>query len=411
MKRITTVVVGAGQAGLAMSHCLSERNVEHVVLDRGEVAQSWRSQRWDSLKLLTPRWQSRLPGLDYRGPDPDGYMSMREVVDFLSGYAERAWAPIETHTSVHAITPHGDGYRVATQHGEWQCRQVVLATGACRVANVPALSAALPADVVQRTPLTYRNPDQLPQGPVLVVGASASGMQLAAELRASGREVTLAVGEHIRMPRHYRGRDIQWWMDRAGLLDMHADEVDDLERARRVPSLQLMGSHTRQWLDLNSLQDAGVRITGRLVDVRDGEALFAGSLANQCALSDLKMNRLLDSVDAWADVAMPGHMPPPQRYAPTRCPAMPPLRLPVSGGRIRSVIWATGFRPDFSCLRLPVFDTRGRLRHQQGHVAPGLAVLGLPFMRRRKSALLDGVGDDARELADHLARSLGRQAA
>ncbi|WP_298831876.1 NAD(P)/FAD-dependent oxidoreductase [uncultured Piscinibacter sp.] len=411
MRRITTVVVGAGQAGLAMSHCLSERSVEHVVLDRGEVAQSWRSQRWDSLRLLTPRWQSRLPGHDYRGPDADGYMSMSEVVDLLSAYAGRARAPIETRSGVHAITPHGEGYRVATQHGEWQCRQVVLATGACQVAHVPALSAALPSDVVQLTPLTYRNPDQLPSGPVLVVGASASGMQLAAELRAAGREVTLAVGEHIRMPRHYRGRDIQWWMDRAGLLDVHADEVDDIERARRVPSLQLMGAPERQWLDLNSLQDAGVRIAGRLVDVRDGHALFAGSLANLCALSDLKMNRLLDSVDAWAAVAMPDHVPPPQRFAPTRCPAMPPLRLPLSGGRVRSVIWATGFRPDFSCLRLPVFDTRGRLRHQQGHVAPGLVVLGLPFLRRRKSALLDGVGDDARELADHLARSLGRQAA
>lgn len=411
MKTVTTVIIGAGQAGLAMSYCLSERSINHVVLERGDLAQSWRSQRWDSLRLLTPRWQSRLPGYHYTGPDANGFMSMPEVVDYLSHYAQVSRAPVETRVGVHSVTAAAAGYRVATGCGDWLCRNVVLATGASSVAHVPAFASALPPTVRQLTALSYRNPAQLADGGVLVVGASASGMQLAAEARAAGHDVTLAVGEHIRVPRHYRGRDIQWWMDQAGLLDTTADAVDDLARARRVPSLQLVGSQAWELLDLNALQAIGVKVTGRFVGVRDGQALFSGSLANQCALSDLKMNRLLDSVDDWAVSQLPGAVDAPCRFAPTRCPSNPALSLSLTDGRMRTVVWATGLGPDFSYLQLPVFDERGRLRHERGWVAPGLYVLGLPFLRRRKSALIDGVGDDARELADHMAWQTHRRAA
>lgn len=411
MKTATTVIIGAGQAGLAMSHCLSERSIDHVVLERGEVAQSWRSQRWDSLRLLTPRWQSRLPGYQYTGPDADGFMSMPEVVDYLSHYAQVSRAPVETQAPVHSVSAAGAGYRVSTGKGEWHCRNVVLATGACSVAHVPAFASALPPTVRQLSALSYRNPSQLADGGVLVVGASASGMQLAAEARAAGHEVTLAVGEHIRVPRNYRGRDIQWWMDQAGLLDVTADAIDDLARARRVPSLQLVGSQAWELLDLNALQASGIAVTGRFVGVRDGRALFSGSLANQCALSDLKMNRLLDTVDEWAALQQPDAVDAPYRFAPTRCPSNPALSVSLTDGHIRNVVWATGLGPDFSYLQLPVFDGRGRLRHERGWVAPGLYVLGLPFLRRRKSALIDGAGEDARELADHMAWQTNRRAA
>lgn len=411
MKTATTVIIGAGQAGLAMSHCLSERSIDHVVLERGDVAQSWRSQRWDSLRLLTPRWQSRLPGYHTTWLDADGYMDMAEVVDYLSGYAQVSRAPVETRTSVHAVTPAAMGYRVTTNRGDWHCRNVVLATGACAVARVPAFASALPPEIAQLTALTYRNPAQLADGGVLVVGASATGMQLAAEVRAAGHDVTLAVGEHIRTPRTYRGRDIQWWMDRTGLLDTTIDQIDDVARARRVPSLQLVGSRDIDMLDLNTLQAAGVEVTGRLAGIRDGVALFSGSLANQCALSDLKMNRLLDGIDAWAAEQGPRDSGAPYRFAPTACPSAPQLSVALHSGRFRTVIWANGLQPDFSYLPLPVFDARGRLRHEGGCVAPGLYVLGLPFLRRRKSALMDGVGDDARDLADHMAWQTGRLAA
>jgi putative flavoprotein involved in K+ transport len=221
--------------------------------------------------------------------------------------------------------------------------------------------------------------------------------------------VTLAVGEHIRMPRRYRGRDIQWWMDAAGILDLAYDEVDDLGRVREVPSLQLTGNDEGRTLDLNALSAIGVRLAGRLAGIRDGKALFSGSLANQAALSDLKMNRLLDAIDAWA--AENGiDAPPPERFEPTRIEASPPLALGL--GELRTVLWATGYRPDYSWLEVPVLDRKGGIRHDGGVVidAPGLYVMGLPFLRRRKSALIDGAGDDARELAAHLEAHLGVRA-
>jgi len=410
--RTDVVIVGAGHAGLAMSRRLAERSIDHVVLERGEVANSWRTERWESLRLLTPNWQSRLPGYEYRGGDPDGYRTMPETVAFLQDYANVISAPVRTHTTVTSVRRAEDGYKVSTTRGEWRSRAVVLASGACNLPSVPRLAAPLPSSVRSVTAHEYRNPGQLEAGGVLVVGASATGVQLADEIHRSGRPVTLAVGEHIRVPRRYRGRDIQWWMDAAGILDLRHDEVDDLGRARNVPSLQLAGYADGRTVDLNALSDIGVRLAGRLAGLRDGKALFSGSLRNQAALSDLKMNRLLDSIDAWAEAqGLDAEIPSPERYAPTRIEASPPLSLDLEDGRIRTVLWATGFRPDYSWLEVPVFDRKGRLRHDAGVVdAPGLYLLGAPFLRRRKSALIDGAGQDSLELAAHLAGHLGAAA-
>jgi putative flavoprotein involved in K+ transport len=410
--RTTAVVIGAGHAGLAMSRCLAERSIDHVVLERGEVANSWRTERWDSLRLLTPNWQSRLPGHTDAGDDPHGYRTMPETVAFIERYAQAIAAPVRTHTTVTSVRRRDAGYVVTTDHGEWHGRAVVLASGACNLANVPVLAQALPKRVATWTTKQYRNPRQLDDGGVLVVGASASGVQIADELQRSGRPVTLAVGEHIRMPRVYRGRDIQWWMDAAGILDRRFDEIDDLARARRVPSLQLAGTPERRNVDLNALAAIGVRLVGRLAGLRDGKALFSGSLRNQAALSDLKMNRLLDLVDDWAERAgVAGEVEPPHRFEPTRIETAPPLALDLASGEIRTVIWATGYRPDYSWLHVPVLDSKGRIRHVGGVVdAPGLYLLGEQFLRRRKSALIDGAGDDARELSAHLASYLDRLA-
>jgi len=412
--RTDVLVIGAGHAGLAMSRRLAERSIDHVVLERGEVANSWKTERWDSLRLLTPNWQSRLPGYQYQGDDPEGFRTMPETVAFLEGYAEAISAPVRTHTAVTSVRPAENGYAVSTTGGTWRSRAVVLASGACNIANVPPeLAAALPATVASVAPTRYRNPAQLAEGGVLVVGASATGVQLAEEIQRSGRPVTLAVGEHIRMPRRYRGRDIQWWMDASGILDLRYDEVDDLNRARGVPSLQLVGDSGGRTVDLNALTAIGVRLVGRLAGLRDGKALFSGSLANQAALSDLKMNRLLDAVDEWASrQGLDGEVPLPERFAPTRVDASPLLSLDLERDGIRTVLWATGYRPDHSWLEVPVFDRKGRIRHDGGVVAeaPGLYVMGLPFLRRRKSALIDGAGDDARELAAQLAAHLGGRA-
>jgi putative flavoprotein involved in K+ transport len=403
--RTTTVIIGAGHAGLAMSRSLADRSIDHVILERGEVANSWKTERWDSLRLLTPNWQSRLPGHGYEGPDPDGYRDMPQTIAFIEGYARRISAPVKTHTTVTALRRRHDGYVVETDRGTWHAPSVVIASGACNLPNVPALAEGIPDGIRQVTPNDYRNPEQLPEGGVLVVGASATGAQIADELHRSGRPVTLAVGEHVRVPRTYRGRDIKWWMDRCGVLEERYEEYDNLERVRTLPSLQLMGSDDRRDLDLNGLTDLGVRLVGRLAGLNDGRALFSGSLPNQCALADLKQARLLDRIDEWAaERGLDGEIAPPHRPEPTRLPDVPPLGLDLTRGEIRTVVWATGFRPDRSWIDVPAFDRKGRLRHEGGVVdSPGLYLMGMPFMRRRKSSLIDGAADDARELSAHLA--------
>ena len=391
-----------------MSRCLAERGVDHVVLERGLVANSWRTERWDSLRLLTPNWQSRLPGYGYEGDDPNGYRTMPEVIAFLDRYAKIIAAPVETHTRVTSVRQADTGYVVETIRSSWHCRAVVLATGACNLASIPIVAETVPPEIHSLTSMDYRNPAQLPDGGVLVVGASATGTQLADEIHRSGRPVTIAVGEHIRAPRIYRGRDIEWWMDAAGILNERYDVVDDINRARRVPSLQLTGSDTRLTLDLNTLGAIGVRMVGRLVGMRGSMALFSGSLRNQCALSDLKMNRLLNAIDEWAtNSGLDCKVEPPNRLPPTRVEAEPALQLDLVGSGFRSIVWATGYNPDYSWLRVPVLDRKGRVRHDGGVVAvPGMYVMGLQFLRRRKSALIDGAGDDARDLSDHLLRYL-----
>ena len=229
-------MIGAGHAGLAASHFLGDRSIDHVVLERGEVANSWRRERWDSLRLLTPNWQSRLPGLRYEGLEPDGYMTAGEVTEFIERFAKVSGAPVRTGVNVTSVRSAGDGYELTTGGGEIHARTVVIASGACNRPAVPPLSDAVPPVVEQLTPLRYRHPAQLPDGGVLVVGASATGVQLAAEIQQSGRPVTLSVGEHVRLPRTYRGRDVLWWMYESGVWDQRYDEVEDLTRARRLPS-------------------------------------------------------------------------------------------------------------------------------------------------------------------------------
>ena len=382
------------------------------MLERGEVANSWRRERWDSLRLLTPNWQSQLPGHRYDGADPDGFMTMTEVVEFVTQFAVATAAPVRTHTTVTSVRQVDNGYDVVTDNGVFRCRCLVIASGACNVPLVPAFHDAVPCDIECLTPMTYRTPDQLADGGVLVVGASATGVQLADEIHRSGRPVTLAVGEHVRLPRTYRGRDVLWWMNTSGVWDERYDEIEDLSRARQLPSPQLVGTPERATLDLNALSDAGVSLVGRWAAVRDNKALFSGGLRNQIALADLKMNRLLDTFDEWArGDERAGDAGPPERFDPTRVPESSPLELDLASGQIRSIIWATGFRPDYHWLDVPVLDRKGALRHDGGIVdAPGLYAIGLPVLRRRKSSFIVGAEDDARDLVEHLTSYLAGHA-
>jgi putative flavoprotein involved in K+ transport len=397
-----------------MSRCLCDRSIDHVVLERGEIAHTWRTERWDSLRLLTPNWQSRLPGFCYSGNDPDGYRTVAEVIEFIASYAKAISAPVLTHTAVISVRSTETGYLVRTDRGDWLCRAVVVASGACNVADVPSFANKVPRSIMQLTAQDYRNPEQLADGGVLVVGASSSGTQIAREIHSSGRPVVLSVGQHVRAPRVYRGKDLEWWMDAAGVLDERYDEVDDIARARRVASLQLAGTPDRSTLDINALTEIGVKLVGRLGGItEDGKAQFSGSLRNMCKLSDLKMGRLLDRIDEWAQKnGFDATANPPHRLPPTRVEPAPPLGMNLASGEIKAIIWATGYRPDYSWLEAPVLDHKGRLQHDGGVVSsPGMYLMGTQFMRRRKSALIDGAGDDARDLSAHLASYLDSRVA
>ncbi|MEM9748950.1 MAG: NAD(P)-binding domain-containing protein [Actinomycetota bacterium] len=315
------VVIGAGQAGLAISALLGRSGVGHVVLERGAVANSWRAERWDSLRLLTPNWMTRLPGLRYEGDDPDGFMTTDEVVDLLATYRRRIAAPVVTGVTVDSVVPRVGGFDVYAGWERWSSRAVVVATGAASTPRVPEVASELPDHLDHLTSLTYRNPDQLADGAVLVVGASASGVQIADELARSGREVVLSVGDHVRVPRRYRERDIHWWLDAIGALDERIEDTSDARRAMRSPSLQLVGGSPPRDLDTNTLSALGAGLVGRLVGVAGSHAQCAGSLPNMLTAADLKQTRLLDRIDDHVeqhDFASEVDPPGPARTEPTR---------------------------------------------------------------------------------------------
>jgi len=397
--RTTAVVIGAGHSGLAVSRRLTERSIDHVVIERGEVAHSWRTERWDSLRLLTPNWLTNLPGLRYRGAQPDGYMRAAELATHLGEYAGTIDAPVHSRTTVEQVRAGPGGYEVVTDRGRWQCAAVVIASGPCNTAQVPPAAASLPPGVAVRTALDYRSPEGLDDGGVLVVGASATGVQLAEEIHRSGRPVTLAVGEHVRMPRTYRGRDIFWWTDATAVLDERYDELDDVVRARRLPSPQLIGTSDRRSIDINHLAGESITIVGRLGRITGDVAQFSGSLTNTCALADLKMNRLLDRLDAWAQ-RTDADVDPPERFQPTHVPKSL-LEVDLRRSGISTVLFATGFRPDYPWLDLPVLDRRSRIVHDGGVItgAPGCYVVGLNVLRRRRSSYISGAERDSADIA------------
>jgi len=408
MKRTDTIIIGGGQAGLAMSRCLKDEGIDHVVLERGRVAERWRSERWESLRLLSPKWHSRLPGYQYRGDNPDGFMTMPEVIAYFESYAESFGAPVQDETSVLGVRRAPDGgYRVQTDQGDWHAPTVVVATGHCDVPFVPEAAACLSPNVHQVTPTRYKNPDQLADGGVLVVGASASGIQLAQEIHRSGRPVTLAVGRHTRIPRRYRGRDITWWLETSGILSERTDRAFDLESARRQPSLQLVGTPDNQTIDLGVLQRDGVRLAGRLDGIDGMRVSFRGDLQHNVDAAERKLDRVLGTIDRFIEESLM-EAESSDRQAPLRVEEGP-KEVDLRDAGISTVLWATGYRRRYPWLQVPVLNIRGEIIHDEGVTpAPGLYALGLNFQRTRKSSFIDGVGDDARVVASHVARRFHR---
>ena len=409
MKHTDAIIIGGGQAGLAMSRCLTEYGIDHVVLERGRVGERWRSERWDSLRMLTPNWQSRLPHWHYEGEHPDDFMTMPEFIRHLERYAQSFEAPVQTGTTVRAVERLvGGRYRVSTDKGEWAASNVVIATGFCDRPRVPDFADAVPSDIFQLVPSNYRNPAQLPDGNVLVVGASATGLQIADELAEAGRAVTLAVGTHVRVPRRYRGKDILYWMDTMGAFAAPADPAEE----RKSPPPQLVGTPENRDLDVGVLQNKGVRLTGRAVAIRGHRVIFADDLKDKVATADAQMMQLLAKIDDFiVSTGSIGQAPEPDSPAPIE-PHPAPTEIDLRADKIRTVVWATGYERRYPWLKIPVLNDRGEIRHVGGVTPePGLYVLGIRFQRRKDSNLIDGVGRDAEDLSRHLADRTLKKAA
>jgi len=400
MKHTDTVIIGGGQAGLAMSRCLFERGIDHIVLERGRLGQRWRNERWDSLHLLSPNWMARLPHYRYQGTDPDGFMTMAEFIRYLEAYAESFEAPIQTGTTVQRVERvDANRLRVVTDRGEWSARNVVIATGFCDQPRTPSFAHELSPGIHQVVPSDYRRPSQLPDGNVLIVGASATGAQIAEELRNAGRQVTLAVGTHVRLPRRYRGRDILGWMVDMGAFRAPAEPADE----RGSPPPQLVGGQDNRDLDLGDLQSCGVRLVGRATAARSDRMLFADDLSETLRNADTQLAELLAKIDAYIEANVRDPVPAPASVQPVPCPRTT-RQIVFADAGISSVIWATGYKRNYPWLRLPVLDERGDIRHERGITTePGVVVLGMRFQATKGSNLIDGVGADAEELTRHLA--------
>ncbi|TIV00161.1 MAG: pyridine nucleotide-disulfide oxidoreductase [Mesorhizobium sp.] len=404
MEQADVVIVGAGQAGIALSHCLRKRGISHVVLERGRIGERWRSSTWRSLRLLTPNWLNALPGSPYCGSEPDGYMSRDAFVETLVGYAHRSQAPVRSYVNVLSCEQDGQGFRLRTTAGDWSAKVVVVATGHCDVPSMPFPLHTSADQPVSIHASQYRSPDQLASGGVLVVGASSSGVQTADELRRSGRRVILSVGKHTRLPRIWRDKDIFWWLHHMGFMSQRLDDLTDPDSARRQPSLQLAGRADRSNVDLATLQGIGVELTGRLKGISNGTIGFADDLKDSITAADAKQDRLLRQVDQFA-----GHKSIAGAPAPIEVPTNCLKRLSFANDDIGTIIWATGYSRSFSWLKLPVITADGELAHKGGiTTVAGLYALGFRFLRKRDSNFIGGVGPDAQAIADHVSHYLGQ---
>lgn len=400
--RYETVIVGGGHAGLALSYHLGRLGCPHVLLERGQVAERWRSERWDSLMFQFPNWSLRLPGHEYRGGRPDGFATRAEVVAFIERYRELIDAPVRTGVRVDRARPRAGGFRLETTEGALDAASVVVATGPYQEPIVPPVSRALPARLVQLHSSGYRNPSALPSGAVLVVGSGASGCQIVEDLLAAGRTVYLAVGRHRRFPRRYRGRDMFWWMEQIGALDQ---TCEDRPEARERPNPLVTGVAGGHDIDVRDYAAAGVTLLGHLREVVGSRLHLADDLEALLAAGDESVAVFTRAVDAHvARAGIEAPAPPPPAATPPR--GAPPRihELDLASAGIASVIWATGFRRAFGWIDAPVFDGAGEPIHRRGVTGcAGLYFLGLPWLHKLKSSVLCGVGEDAAHLALHIA--------
>lgn len=410
-EQIETVIVGGGQAGLATSHYLVQQGREHLVLEQApHVGNAWRTDRWDSFTLVTPNWTMKLPGAEYKGQNSHGFMTRDEVVAALDAYAEQDHMPIRYGVRALSVEPRAEGgYRVRTDGPEFWARNVVMATGLFQRPRIPAGGAELPTGIVQMTAGQYRNPRALPPGAVLVVGSAQSGSQIAEELYQAGRQVYLCTGSTGRAPRRYRGRDVFDWLEPVGFLDLSPEKLPS-PRARFAGNPHISGKNGGHTLNLHQFARDGVVLLGHLEGIQDGKAWLAPDLAANLARADQFEAELLKDIDEY--ITAQGLDAPEEPLPHLRdgydAPIIRELDLRAAG--IRSVIWATGYRFDYSLVKLPILDDFGFPLQDRGVTHhPGLYFVGLPWLPTAKTGLFLGVGNNAAHVAEHITRGSGRR--
>ena len=397
---LETLIVGGGQAGLAMSDMLSRRSQPHLILERGRVAERWRSERWDGLRFQFPNWSVRLPDYPFPHSDPDGFATSAEIVDYLDAYATQIKAPIRCGVSVTALRQNGSGkgYLAETSAGPVRAKNVVIATGPYQRPVIPDL-AFNGSNTFQVHASAYKQPEQLPPGAVLIVGSGASGAQIAEELARVGRRVYLSVGRHRRMPRRYRGHDLIWWLGAMGL-----DQAPVEERGPDATLPLITGAYGGHTIDLREFVSQGVTLVGRLQSVQAGIRYFAKDLRESLTHGDAAYSAFLDEVDSYVEqqgLNLPAEAGARAKYPDPPCVSDPLHQLDMRSVGLSTVIWATGYKLDFSWIDLPVLSAGGEPRHKHGIAPlPGIYFVGLPWLSKMSSSFLSGVADDAAHLAD-----------
>jgi putative flavoprotein involved in K+ transport len=406
-EQIDTVVIGGGQAGLAASYFLTQQGREHIVLEQHRIGEAWRSGRWDSFTLVTPNWALDLPGGAYSGADPDGFMPRANIVAYLEQYAEIFKAPVKSGVRVTAVDRNPDGsYRVATCDSEYEADNVIVATGGFQLPKIPDFSLNISPKVEQIHSGQYRNPEVLPPGAVLVVGSGQSGCQLAEELQQSGRRVYLTVGSAGRVPRRYRGEDAFWWLLKLGFFDQTIEQLPT-PQARFAANPQVTGKNGGHTLNLHQFAQDGIVLLGHLRGADGSTLTLATDLAENMAKSDAQSANFMNNSDAWVKKAGLD-MPEDEETRAIELAQWEPLpeatELDLDKSDITTIVWAGGYRADYSIVHLPILGQDGYPVHLGGVTEyPGLYFLGLPWLSKRKSPLLYGVGDDAAHIVEHIA--------
>ncbi|WP_237477023.1 MSMEG_0569 family flavin-dependent oxidoreductase [Lichenibacterium dinghuense] len=398
---LPVAVIGGGQAGLSVSHFLRRRGLDHLVFERHRIGHAWRAERWDSFCLVTPNWQCRLPGFPYAGPEPDGFMARDEIVRYVEGFAAAVKPPIREGVDVTALGRRPDGtFTLATSEGSYTASNVVLAVSAYHRPNVPLLAERLPGEIVQVHSSRYRNPEQLPPGAVLVVGTGQSGCQIAEDLHLAGRRVHLSVGSAPRSPRRYRGKDAIRWLDEMGQYAMTVADHPKGKLVRRQANHYMTGRGGGREIDLRRFAAEGMRLYGRLAEVRGAALRFAPDLRARLDAADevyLGIRRLIDGHIATAGIDAPEE----PAYAPAWEPEVEPLALDLAEAGVTSVVWGTGFRSDWSWVDLPCFNGAGEPDHERGVTpVPGLMMVGLPWLNSWGSGRFSRIAEDAEHVVD-----------